>query len=76
MLGEITWGMSNKMEKECKKERGEESFGPRCLWLWLFFALQTTGRVYGMTHNVEGAPREEERMHRGGEPPAVPGVWL
>ena len=32
---------------------------------------------YGMTHNVEGAPREGERQHRGGEPPAVPrGVAL
>ena len=31
---------------------------------------------YGMTHNVEGAPREGERMHRGGEPPALPGLWL
>lgn len=30
---------------------------------------------YGMPHNVEGAPREEERKHMGGEPPAVPGVW-
>lgn len=30
---------------------------------------------YGMPHNVEGAPREEERKHMEGEPPAVPGVW-
>lgn len=81
MLGEggVTWGMSNRMENESKKERGEESFGPRCLWLWLLLALQKLGGFaeYGITPNVEGAPMDGERKHRGGEPPVVPrGVAL
>lgn len=47
--GGITWGMSNKMEKERKKEReGRGEFWTKMLWLWLFFALQTAGWVYGV----------------------------
>lgn len=63
MLGGITWGTSNKMEKERKKERGERRvLGQDASGCgYLLHSKQLAGCTeYGMPHNVEGAPREEE----------------